>query len=123
MSHPPLLVVALAAGQGTRMQSALPKVLHKIAGRSMLGHVLAMAQSLEPQSVAVVIGPDMDDVRKEALRQIPAAQIFVQEERKGTADAVLSAREAIAAHQGDVIVLYGDTPLLTAGTLDELRRR
>ena len=123
MSRQPLLVVALAAGQGTRMQSALPKVLHKIAGRSMLGHVLAMAQSLEPQSVAVVIGPDMDDVRKEALRQIPSAQIFVQKERKGTADALLAAREAIAAHQGDVIVLYGDTPLLTAGTLDELRRR
>jgi len=123
MSRQPLLVVALAAGQGTRMQSALPKVLHKIAGRSMLGHVLAMAQSLEPQSVAVVVGPGMDDVRKEALRQIPSAQIFVQEERKGTADAVLAARDAIATHQGDVIVLYGDTPLLTADTLDALRNR
>jgi len=123
MSRQPLLVVVLAAGQGTRMQSALPKVLHKIAGRSMLGHVLATAQSLEPQAVAVVIGPDMDDVRKEALRQIPSAQIFVQEERKGTADALLAARDAIAAHRGEVIVLYGDTPLLTSATLHKLQRR
>jgi len=123
MSRQPLLVVVLAAGQGTRMKSALPKVLHQIAGRSMLGHVLAMAESLEPLSVAVVIGPDMDKVREEALRQIPSAQIFVQQERKGTADALLAAREAIAAHSGDVIVLYGDTPLLMASTLDHLRQR
>ena len=101
------------------MKSALPKVLHKIAGRSMLGHVLAFARELAPQSLAVVIGPGMDDVRGEALREAPTAQVFVQADRKGTADAVLTAREALAQHKGDVLVLYADTPLLTT---DALRR-
>ncbi|MGZ5823193.1 MAG: bifunctional UDP-N-acetylglucosamine diphosphorylase/glucosamine-1-phosphate N-acetyltransferase GlmU [Hyphomicrobium sp.] len=119
MSPRPLLIVVLAAGEGTRMKSALPKVLHKIAGRSMLGHVLALARELAPQSLAVVIGPGMEDVRAEALREAPTAQVFVQAERKGTADAVLAAREALASHKGDVLVLYADTPLLTT---DALRR-
>jgi bifunctional UDP-N-acetylglucosamine pyrophosphorylase / glucosamine-1-phosphate N-acetyltransferase len=119
MSPRPLLIVVLAAGEGTRMKSALPKVLHKIAGRSMLGHVLALARELAPQSLAVVIGPGMEDVRAEALREAPTAQVFVQAERKGTADAVLTAREALAQHKGDVLVLYADTPLLTT---DALRR-
>jgi bifunctional UDP-N-acetylglucosamine pyrophosphorylase / glucosamine-1-phosphate N-acetyltransferase len=123
MSHRPLLVVVLAAGQGTRMKSALPKVLHKIAGRSMLAHVLALAQGLEPQSTAVVIGPDMEGVRSEALREAPTAQVFVQEQRRGTADAVLAAREALAGHVGDVLVLYADTPLLMGRTLHRLMRR
>jgi bifunctional UDP-N-acetylglucosamine pyrophosphorylase / glucosamine-1-phosphate N-acetyltransferase len=119
MSPRPLLIVVLAAGEGTRMKSALPKVLHKIAGRSMLGHVLAFARELAPRSLAVVIGPGMEDVRAEALREAPTAQVFVQAERKGTADAVLTAREALAQHKGDVLVLYADTPLLTT---DALRR-
>ena len=119
MSPRPLLIVVLAAGEGTRMKSALPKVLHKIAGRSMLGHVLALARELAPQSLAVVIGPGMEDVRAEALREAPTAQVFVQAERRGTADAVLTAREALAQHKGDVLVLYADTPLLTT---DALRR-
>ncbi|MDH4981724.1 bifunctional UDP-N-acetylglucosamine diphosphorylase/glucosamine-1-phosphate N-acetyltransferase GlmU [Hyphomicrobium sp. D-2] len=125
MSRPPLLVVVLAAGQGTRMKSALPKVLHKVAGRSMLGHVLALAESVEPQSIAMVIGPDadMDAVRSEALKLVPSAQIFVQQERRGTADAVLAARQAIAAHQGDVVVLYADTPLIPPQTLARLLAR
>lgn len=102
------------------MKSALPKVLHKIAGRSMLAHALAAARDLAPSSLAVVIGPDMDAVRAEALREAPSALVFVQAERKGTADAVLAAREALARHQGDVLVLYADTPLLTAPTLQRL---
>ena len=68
---------------------------------------------MRPQSLAVVIGPDMEAVRAEALREAPSAQVFVQAERKGTADAVLAAREALARHKGDVLVLYADTPLLT----------
>ena len=108
----PLLVVVLAAGQGTRMKSALPKVLHKIAGRSMLGHVLALAGELEPQALAVVIGPGMEDVRDETLRLAPTAQVFVQEQRNGTADAVLAARTALAQHKGDVLVLYADLSLI-----------
>ncbi len=123
MSRRPLLVVVLAAGQGTRMKSALPKVMHKIAGRSMLGHVLAVAQQLGADALSVVVGPNMDAVRAEALTQAPAAKVFVQEHQRGTADAVLAAREALAGHKGDVLVLYADTPLLPTETLAELLAR
>ena len=79
MTHRDLLIVVLAAGKGTRMKSALPKVLHKIAGRSMLGHVLALAQASGPDTVAVVVGPGMEDVRAKAWCSSPSAQVFVQE--------------------------------------------
>jgi len=118
-----LLVVVLAAGQGTRMKSARPKVLHKIAGRSMLGHVLAVAQALGADDLAVVVGPGMDAVRAEALGHAPHAKVFVQEVQRGTADAVLAAREAIGGHSGDVVVLYADTPLLPLSALEALRAR
>ena len=123
MSRRPLLVVVLAAGQGTRMKSALPKVLHKIAGRSMLGHVLALAQRLGADALSVVVGPNMDAVRAEALAHAPAAKVFVQEHQRGTADALLAAREALAGHKGDVLVLYADTPLLPTETLAKLAAR
>lgn len=116
----PLLTVILAAGKGTRMRSQLPKVLHRIAGRSMLGHVLALSQSVGGDKLAVVIGPDMDSVRKEALGAAPGAQVFVQQNQAGTADAVLAAREAIAAHTGDLLVLFADTPLLKLETISKL---
>ncbi len=123
MSRRPLLVVVLAAGQGTRMKSALPKVLHKIAGRSMLGHVLAVAAQAGADKLAVVVGPGMEAVRAEALRDAPAAKVFVQSVQQGTADAVLAAREAITGHSGDILVLYADTPLLPASALEALRAR
>jgi bifunctional UDP-N-acetylglucosamine pyrophosphorylase/glucosamine-1-phosphate N-acetyltransferase len=115
------LIVILAAGKGTRMKSALPKVLHKVAGLSMLGHVLALAKGVEDAAVAVVVGPGMDEVRAEIARLAPNAQVFVQENQSGTADAVLAARPAMQGHTGDVIVLYADTPLLEASTLASLR--
>jgi len=117
----PLLIVVLAAGKGTRMKSLRPKVLHEVAGRSMLGHVLALAKCAEASALAVVIGPGMDDVRAETAALAPGAQVFVQHNQLGTADAVLAAREAIAAHTGDVMVLYADTPLIEAETLKRLR--
>ena len=123
MSRRPLLVVVLAAGQGTRMKSALAKVMHKVGGRSMLGHVLALAQSIGADQLAVVVGPGMEAVRAEALAIAPNAKVVVQEQQRGTADAVLAAREVLATHSGDVLVLYGDTPLLPSQTLDNLRAR
>lgn len=120
MSDRSLLIVILAAGKGTRMKSAVPKVLHQIAGRSMLGHVLALAEDLEAASTAVVVGPGMDDVRGEVLAIAPGAKIFEQSEQKGTGDAVLAAREAIGAHSGDVLVLYADTPLTTKHSLQAM---
>ncbi len=115
------LIVILAAGKGTRMKSAMPKVLHNVAGRSMLGHVLALAESVEGAAIAVVVGPGQDEVRTEVARLAPAAQVFVQENQSGTADAVLAARPALQGHSGDVIVLYADTPLIEPTTLASLR--
>src|ERR1700710_927608 len=90
------LTVVLAAGEGTRMRSSLPKVLHPVANQSLLAHVLAAAPHSAGSTVAVVIGPQRDDVAREALHYRPDAQIFVQTERLGTAHAALAAREAIA---------------------------
>jgi len=117
MTDTPLLIVILAAGKGTRMRSAVPKVLHQVAGRSLLGHVIAAAQSAAATRIAVVVGPGMDDVRKEAVKLAPGAEVFVQTEQRGTANALLAARPALAAHSGNVVVLCGDTPLLTAATI------
>ena len=117
----PLLTVVLAAGQGTRMQSDTPKVLHKIAGRSMLGHVLDVVQRLGAERQALVVGPDMEDVAAEGQAAAPTMETFIQAERRGTADAVLAAAAALAGHKGDVLVLYGDTPLLTSATLERMR--
>ena len=117
MTGQPLLIVILAAGKGTRMRSALPKVLHPVAGRSLVGHVIGAAQRADAAGIAVVVGPGMDNVRDEALRQHPAARIYIQRDQRGTADALLAAREALAGHTGNVIVLFGDTPLLTPATI------
>lgn len=119
---PNLLTIVLAAGKGTRMKSAVPKVLHRVAGLSLVGHVLALTDALGAGRRAVVIGPGMDDVRAEVSGRAPGAHVFVQENQLGTADALLAARADIASHHGDVIVLYGDTPLITAPTLASMRR-
>jgi bifunctional UDP-N-acetylglucosamine pyrophosphorylase / glucosamine-1-phosphate N-acetyltransferase len=116
-----LLVLVLAAGKGTRMKSAMPKVLHQVGGRSMMGHVLALADCVMAEHRAVVIGPDMDVVRAEVMRMAPNTPVFVQAQQRGTADAVLAASDAIAAHTGDVMVLYADTPLIKAETIERLR--
>jgi bifunctional UDP-N-acetylglucosamine pyrophosphorylase / glucosamine-1-phosphate N-acetyltransferase len=122
MTANPVLTVVLAAGKGTRMKSRRPKVLHEIAGRSMLGHVLATAHRAGSTRLAVVVGPGMDDAAAAACRLNPEAEIFVQSEQLGTAHAVLAAKAAIESHQGDVIVLYADTPLLLPETVAVLRR-
>ncbi|MBU2581748.1 MAG: bifunctional UDP-N-acetylglucosamine diphosphorylase/glucosamine-1-phosphate N-acetyltransferase GlmU [Alphaproteobacteria bacterium] len=122
MSDRPLLIVILAAGKGTRMKSALPKVLHKVAGRSMLAHVMALSADLGAARIAVVVGPEMANVRAEVHALAPDAAIYEQTEQRGTGDAVLAAREAIAGHSGDVLVLYADTPLTRAASLIAMRR-
>jgi bifunctional UDP-N-acetylglucosamine pyrophosphorylase/glucosamine-1-phosphate N-acetyltransferase len=120
MSVSPPLFVVLAAGKGTRMRSALPKVLHKIAGQSMLAHVLGTVSEVRG-GLAVVVGADMDAVAAEAQRVAPSAEIFVQRAQRGTADAVLAARPALDRRNGDVIVLYADTPLIRAETIARLQ--
>jgi len=121
MSDRSLLVVVLAAGEGTRMKSRLPKVLHKVAGRTMLHHVLAATRAAGATRTAVVVGPGREDVAAEATRIVPDAQVFVQTERLGTAHAVLAARAALEQGADDVLVLYADTPLVRPETLARLR--
>jgi bifunctional UDP-N-acetylglucosamine pyrophosphorylase/glucosamine-1-phosphate N-acetyltransferase len=113
----PLAVIVLAAGKGTRMRSALPKVLHKVAGRSMVGHVVAAAEALGAERVVVVVGPGMDDVAAAVKPHATA----IQHRQDGTADAVKAARDALAGFTGDVLILYGDCPLIQAGTLARMR--
>lgn len=122
MSARPCLTVVLAAGKGTRMKSSLPKVLHKIAGQSMLAHVLGTAAQ-RGGDVAVVVAPGGEAVAAEAKRLIPDVQIFEQADQRGTADAVLAAKPALQKQNGgDVVVLFADTPLVRPEVLAELRR-
>src|SRR3954451_15397272 len=83
------LAIVLAAGEGTRMRSSRPKVLHEVAGRSMLAHVLTAVRGAGTEAVAVVIGPNSEAVAEEVRQVVPKAQVFVQTERRGTAHAVL----------------------------------
>jgi bifunctional UDP-N-acetylglucosamine pyrophosphorylase/glucosamine-1-phosphate N-acetyltransferase len=111
-----LAALILAAGKGTRMKSELPKVLHPIAGRAMVGHVLDTVAGLKPGRVAVVIGPGMEAVAEAVA---PAAAV-VQPDQLGTADAVKAAREVLPDIAGTVLVLYGDTPFIGRGTLEKM---
>ncbi len=114
-----LTAVVLAAGKGTRMKSGLAKVLHPLAGRTMIGHVLATAARLEPEQAVVVLSNDMDDVEAAVAKATMPTAIAIQDPPLGTGHALMAARECMPA-EGDVLVLYGDTPLLTAGTLMQL---
>src|SRR3954470_11038729 len=115
------LTVVLAAGEGTRMRSSLPKVLHPVAGQPMLVHVLEAAPHGEGTSLAVVVGPDHSAVEADAKRLRPDSSTFVQRERLGTAHAVLAARDAIARGADDLLVAFGDTPLISAETFARMR--
>src|SRR5450631_2416512 len=90
------LAIVLAAGEGTRMRSAMPKALHAIGGRSLLAHVLSAAMKAGGGEIAVVVGPDHDAVVAEARALAPRVMFFEQKQRRGTAHAVLVARQAIA---------------------------
>jgi bifunctional UDP-N-acetylglucosamine pyrophosphorylase/glucosamine-1-phosphate N-acetyltransferase len=115
------LTIALAAGEGTRMKSSTPKVLHLVAGRPMLGHVLTACKEAGAERLAVVVGPSREDVAAAARRIAPDIRVYVQTERLGTAHATLAAREAIAGGYDDLLIVFGDTPLLTPATLTRMR--
>jgi bifunctional UDP-N-acetylglucosamine pyrophosphorylase / glucosamine-1-phosphate N-acetyltransferase len=116
----PAAVIILAAGEGTRMKSRTPKVLHSLCGRSMLGHTLAAAADLEPERLIVVAGHGRDEVSAEVARLAPGARVVVQEEQSGTGHAVRMVTEAVGLIPGVVVVTYGDMPLLRPKTLGEL---
>ena len=114
------LAIILAAGEGTRMKSERPKVLHEIGGRSMLAHVLASVKAASITRTVVVIGPNRDDVGAEIRRIAPDAEIVVQTDRLGTAHAVLHARAALQDAPDSVIVLFADTPLVSSSTISRM---
>ncbi len=113
MSTDRFAVVILAAGKGTRMESDRPKVLHNLASRPMINHLLATATALGPERVLVVVAPGMDGVAE----AVAPVRTVVQKEQLGTGHAVMAAREELAGFEGTVLVLYGDTPLLGAETI------
>ena len=114
-------LIILAAGQGTRMNSDLPKVLHKIAGAPMLVHAIRSGEVLEPSRLVVVTGHGGEAVAAAATAYQPMAEIAVQSEQKGTAHAVAQARSALDGFDGDAIVLYGDTPFIQPETLEKMQ--
>jgi bifunctional UDP-N-acetylglucosamine pyrophosphorylase/glucosamine-1-phosphate N-acetyltransferase len=114
-------VVVLAAGEGTRMRSATPKVLHAVGGRTLLGHVLASVAGLEPDRLVVVVGHGREQVAAHVEAVAPGAGTAVQEQQNGTGHAVRVALETLDdLGRGPVVVLAGDTPLLTTETLQRL---
>ncbi len=116
MTQTPLATVILAAGKGTRMKSDLSKVLHPLAGRPMINHLLATLDGLQPEKQVVVVGRDMDAL----CRAVAPARTAVQDPPMGTGHAVMAAREELDGFEGDVLVLFGDSPLVSRETLDAM---
>src|SRR5687768_14653929 len=119
MSGADVHVAILAAGQGTRMKSALPKVLHRISGRSLIEHVLRTAEAVEPATVTVVVGHKAAVVR-ERLSGYPRVQFVLQEPQLGTAHALQQTEAILVGESGTLVLLSGDVPLLTPETLRRL---
>ncbi|MEO1103334.1 MAG: bifunctional UDP-N-acetylglucosamine diphosphorylase/glucosamine-1-phosphate N-acetyltransferase GlmU [Pseudomonadota bacterium] len=113
------LAVILAAGKGTRMRSSIPKVMHKVGGLAMVDHVLAAARAANVRECALVVGPDSDWAEK----RDGAPSVFIQEEQKGTAHAVLAARSAVGQDHDAVVILFGDSPLITGATISRVLAR
>ncbi len=113
--------IILAAGQGSRMQSDLPKVLHLLAGVPLVTHALRAGRALAPERVVVVVGHGGAQVARVVEAEDESAQVAHQPEQKGTAHAALQARAALEGQAGDVIVLYGDTPFIRPETLEEMQ--
>lgn len=120
MTDQAVALVVLAAGQGSRMLSDLPKVLHRLGGVPLVGHALAAGRSLDPERVIVVAGHGADAVGKAVAKLDPEAQIALQEKQLGTGHAVAQALPLLDGFEGKVVVLYGDTPFIGADTLAAL---
>jgi bifunctional UDP-N-acetylglucosamine pyrophosphorylase/glucosamine-1-phosphate N-acetyltransferase len=111
-----LAVIILAAGKGTRMNSKLAKVLHPIAGLPMISHIVKAAEALNPEKIVVVLAPGMDDV----AAAITPHSVAIQADQRGTADAVKAGVEVLGGFKGQILVIYGDIPLVTPDTLRAL---
>jgi bifunctional UDP-N-acetylglucosamine pyrophosphorylase/glucosamine-1-phosphate N-acetyltransferase len=117
-----LSVIILAAGKGTRMKSDLPKVLHKVAGREMLNMVIDEAKDLNPQNITIVVSEEMKNFEEKILQEHPKSEIsfVLQKQRQGTAHAVQTGIENLEKIGEKVLVLYGDTPLISHTTLKKM---
>lgn len=120
MTEQAVALIVLAAGQGSRMLSDLPKVLHRLGGVPLVGHALAAGRSLDPQRVVVVAGHGAEAVTKAVGKLDPEAQIAIQSEQLGTGHAVAQALPLLDGFEGKVVVLYGDTPFIGEDTLSAL---
>lgn len=120
MTERAVALVVLAAGQGSRMQSELPKVLHRLGGTALLAHALAAGRSLDPALVVVVAGHGADAVTRAAAKLDPDARVALQSEQLGTGHAVAQALPLMDGFDGRVVVLYGDTPFIAPETLAAL---
>jgi bifunctional UDP-N-acetylglucosamine pyrophosphorylase / glucosamine-1-phosphate N-acetyltransferase len=121
MTETSALAIILAAGKGMRMKSERPKVLHRLAGATLLAHVLQAAKAAGLARLVVVVGPEMEEVGAAATALDAKLEVFVQAEQLGTADAVKAARRAFEDVLGQVLILYGDTPLLRPETIGKVR--
>ena len=116
----PTALIVLAAGQGTRMKSDLPKALHEVGGAPLFAHALAAGRTLEPERVILVVGHGGEAVAQAARDSDPDIEIVVQEEQLGTGHAVARARQRLAGFEGDAVVLYADTPFIRPQTLQAM---
>ncbi|WP_120076798.1 bifunctional UDP-N-acetylglucosamine diphosphorylase/glucosamine-1-phosphate N-acetyltransferase GlmU [Aurantiacibacter odishensis] len=117
MSDRPIAAIILAAGKGTRMKSSLHKVLHQVAGRPMIEHLLASVETLGPQKLVTIVGESREQLEERLGGRVDFA---VQEPQLGTGHAVQQAQKALAGFEGDVLVLYGDVPFVKAGTMQTM---
>ena len=120
MSHSETAAIVLAAGLGTRMKSELPKVLHAIAGRAMILQLLDSLSTIKPEKIVLVLGPEMDVVSEAISEAGFTVETVIQQDRLGTGHAVRQAESVLAGYTGNILVLYGDSPLITAETMADM---
>ena len=120
MSHSETAAIVLAAGLGTRMESELPKVLHAVAGRAMILQLLDSLSTIKPEKIVLVLGPEMDAVSEAVSEAGFTVETVIQQDRLGTGHAVRQAESVLAGYTGNILVLYGDSPLITAETMADV---
>lgn len=120
MSTSNTAAIVLAAGMGTRMKSNLPKVLHPVAGRAMILQLLDSLAAVEPERIVLIVGPDMEPVSDAAKAAGYDVEVVIQQDRLGTGHAVKQAEQVLSGYGGNVLVLYGDSPLITSETMADM---
>ncbi len=120
MSHSETAAIVLAAGLGTRMESELPKVLHAVAGRAMILQLLDSLSTIKPEKIVLVLGPEMDVVSEAISEAGFTVETVIQQDRLGTGHAVRQAESVLAGYTGNILVLFGDSPLITAETMADV---